>query len=145
MAAVLPKRCLGRVDSTARHHRQRKLHDQRSSAFRPRLRRLPDVEQEQGLFVEGPGISHHQNAPARLKELVDLINLECNGMIEQLVRGLRVDAGAKRQRFADQRVVHWHDPRPEISAVPETADIARAEKAAALLAVKGLEASTSVE
>ena len=38
---------LGRVDPTSRHHRQRQLHDQRSSALRPRLWRLPDVEEEQ--------------------------------------------------------------------------------------------------
>jgi hypothetical protein len=141
---VLP-RCLGGVDPTARHPCQRQLYDQRSSAFRPRLRRLPDIEQKQGLFVQGPGISHDKNAPTRLKELVDLINLERNGIIEQLVRCLRIDARAECQRFADQRVVHWHDARPDVSAVSETADVGRAEQATTLLAVKGLEVPTPVE
>lgn len=49
---------------------------------------------------------------------------------------LGVDAGAECHGFADHRVVHQHDARPEVSAVSEAADIRGTEKAAALVAVQ---------
>ena len=133
------------MDPTSCHHRQRQLNNQRSSALRPRLRRLPDVEEKQGGFVERLGVSHDKDAPSRLKEFIDLINLERNRMIEELVRCLGVDASTECHRLADQCVVHRHDARPEVSAVSEAADTGRTEETATFVTVQGFEPATTVE
>src|SRR5688500_2720008 len=66
-------------------------------------------------------------------------------MIEKLVRCLSIDAGTEGHRFADQCVVHRDDARPEISAVSESANIGRTQKASALVTVQGLQTPTTIE
>ena len=96
------------------------------------------------IFVEGPCIAHDKHAPSRLKELIDLINLEGNRTIEQLVRCLGVDAGSESHRFADQ-CSSSHDARAKVCAISEAADTGRIEKTATLVAVQGLQTATTVE
>ena len=91
----------GWVDSAAGHVAERQQQDEGPLALGPGLRCLPDVEHPQRSLVEQSSVAEHENAPSGLQDLINVVDLERDGMGRDVACRLGARTGAEGQSVAD--------------------------------------------
>src|SRR6476660_9635105 len=105
--------------TTGDHPAAGQLHARQSDEYaerarRPRLRDLAEPEAAELLLGQQLQVTDGQHAPARLVELVDLVDLERAGSFQRVAEDLTVRDGAEDHAIALQDVVHRENARPTV-------------------------------